>query len=71
MSLTYFGSRWDVFPAAHFLTVCGKSVFTVIPFTVSVHGEPNEVRNFFGFECLEEEGFLGMQRASVHRERSP
>jgi hypothetical protein len=36
----------------------------VIPFTVSVHGEPNEVRNLSGFECKEEEGFLGTKRAS-------
>jgi hypothetical protein len=64
MSLTYCRSRRDIFPAAQFLTVCGKSAFTVIPFTVSVHGEPNEVRNLSGFECLEKEGFLGTQRAS-------
>jgi len=33
----------------------GKSLFAVIP---------NEVRNLSGFECKEEEGFLGTQRAS-------
>jgi hypothetical protein len=62
MSLTYFRSRRDIFPAAQFLTVCGKSAFTVIP---------NKVRNLSGFDCLEKEGFLGTQRASVYRERSP
>ena len=35
--------------------VCEKSIFAVIP---------NEVRNLPGFECKEEEGFLGTQRAS-------
>src|ERR1700675_18499 len=43
-------------------TACGKSAMSVIP---------NEVRNLSGFESKEREGFLGTQRASVHRERSP
>jgi hypothetical protein len=32
---------------------------------------PNEVRNPSRWEYTEQEGFLGTQRASVHRERSP
>ena len=41
-----------------------ERISLVIPFTVNVHGEPNEVRNLSGCECKEKEGFLGTPRAS-------
>jgi hypothetical protein len=59
-SLSGFGLRHD--PIAAGFTSCGKLIYFVIP---------NEVRNLSWFWRQQKERFLGAQRASVHRERSP